>query len=246
MARIRLSASGHAVVQMASHEMGMGTATVQAQHAAARLGLPVEQVTFAYGDTDLPAGTLAGGSSQTVSIIATVAAAEALFTKLIALAGPDSPLAGLQADEVEAAEQGLRSRADPARRDRYAAILTRAGCEAVEEQGKSPMPTAPMKYAMHSFSAIFCEVRVHALTGETRVSRMLGAFDCGRILNPKTAASQLRGGMIMGLGLALTEEMLFDTRSGRVMNPSLAEYHVPVHLDVPAIEVMWTDIADPQ
>ena len=102
-----------------------------------------------------------------------------------------------------------------------------------------------MKYSMHSFSAIYCEVRVNAVTGETRVSRMLGSFDCGRILNAKTAASQFRGGMIMGLGLALTEEMLFDTRSGRVMNPSMAEYHVPVHLDVPAIDVIWTDIPDP-
>jgi xanthine dehydrogenase YagR molybdenum-binding subunit len=99
---------------------------------------------------------------------------------------------------------------------------------------------------MHSYSAIFCEVRVNAVTGETRVSRLLGSFDTGRIVNPKTAASQFRGGMIMGLGLALTEETLFDERCGRIMNPTLAEYHVPVHLDVPQIDVMWTDIPDPQ
>ncbi len=78
-----------------------------------------------------------------------------------------------------------------------------------------------------------------------RVSRFLGSFDCGRILNPKTAASQFRGGIIMGLGLALMEETQFDERKGRVMNPSLAEYHVPVHLDVPDIDVIWTDIPDP-
>ena len=84
------------------------------------------------------------------------------------------------------------------------------------------------------------------MTGEVRVRRFLGSFDCGRILNPKTAASQFRGGIIMGIGLALSEETLFDPRSGRVMNPSLAEYHVPVHLDVPEIDVMWTDIPDPQ
>jgi xanthine dehydrogenase YagR molybdenum-binding subunit len=98
---------------------------------------------------------------------------------------------------------------------------------------------------MHSHGAMFCEVRVSAITGEIQVSRFLGSFDCGRIMNSKTASSQLRGGIVMGLGLALMEETMFDERSGRVMNPSLAEYHVPVHMDVPEIDVMWTDIADP-
>jgi xanthine dehydrogenase YagR molybdenum-binding subunit len=84
------------------------------------------------------------------------------------------------------------------------------------------------------------------VTGEPRVSRLLGSFDCGRILNTKTAASQFRGGMIMGLGMALVEETEFDERTGRIMNPSLAEYHVPVHMDVPEIDVIWTDIPDPR
>jgi xanthine dehydrogenase YagR molybdenum-binding subunit len=98
---------------------------------------------------------------------------------------------------------------------------------------------------MHSHGAMFAEVRVNAVTGEPRVSRFLGSFDCGRIINPKTAASQFRGGIIMGLGLALMEETQLDPRSGRIMNPSLAEYYVPVHMDVPEIDVIWTDIADP-
>jgi xanthine dehydrogenase YagR molybdenum-binding subunit len=98
-ASIRLTADGHAIVRMASHEMGMGTATVQAQYAAERLGLPVECVAFEHGDSDYPAGTLAGGSSQTASIIAAVtAAADKLFKELLELAGKDSPLHGLQAD----------------------------------------------------------------------------------------------------------------------------------------------------
>jgi xanthine dehydrogenase YagR molybdenum-binding subunit len=92
---------------------------------------------------------------------------------------------------------------------------------------------------------MFCEVRVNAVTAETRVNRFLGSFDCGRVLNAKTGASQFRGGIVMGLGLALLEETQFDERNGRIMNPSLAEYHVPVHMDVPEIEVMWTDIPDP-
>jgi len=99
---------------------------------------------------------------------------------------------------------------------------------------------------MHSHGAHFCEVRVNAVTGEPRVTRFLGSFDCGRILNAKTAASQFRGGIVMGLGLALMEETQFDERNGRIMNPSLAEYHVPVHMDVPDIEILWTDIPDPR
>ena len=90
---------------------------------------------------------------------------------------------------------------------------------------------------MGSYGAQFCEVRVREDSGEVRVSRWLGSFDCGRIVNRKTAESQIRGGIIMGIGMALTEETLFDERTGRIMNPSLAEYHVPVNLDVPHIEM---------
>ncbi|HEY1876348.1 MAG TPA: molybdopterin cofactor-binding domain-containing protein, partial [Rhizomicrobium sp.] len=93
--------------------------------------------------------------------------------------------------------------------------------------------------------AMFCEVKVSAVTGEIRVSRILGAFDCGRILNARTAASQFRGAIIMGLGMALMEETQFDERTGRIMNANLSEYHVPVHMDVPEIEVLWTDTPDP-
>ena len=94
--------------------------------------------------------------------------------------------------------------------------------------------------------AMFCELRVNAVTGEVRVDRVLGSLDCGRILNARTASSQFRGGVIMGLGAALMEETQFDERNGRVLNVSLAEQHVPVHMDVPEIDVIWTDIPDPQ
>lgn len=247
VARITLTRDGHAVMEMASHEMGMGTATVQAQLLAEQLGLPVDRVRFAYGDSDLPHGTIAGGSSQTASIAATmIAARRALLGELIKLAGNDSPLAGLTVDELVARDGGLAHRDHADHFESYASILSRAGRDEVTAEAEGPPPAEVQQWSMHSTSAIFCEVRVSAVTGEARVSRLLGSFDCGRILNPRTAASQFRGGMIMGLGLALAEETLFDERSGRIMNPSLAEYHVPVHLDVPEIEVMWTDIPDPR
>jgi xanthine dehydrogenase YagR molybdenum-binding subunit len=246
-ARIRLTANGHVTVSTAAHEMGMGTATVQAQHIAERLSVPMEHVTFEYGDTALPAGTVAGGSSQTASIAAAmIAASEALVKELLKLAGNDSPLAGLEPLEIVPRDAGLSQRDDPTRAESYVSILARAGRDHVVCAAKAPMPLEILKYSMHSYCAQFCEVRVNTVTGETRVSRFVGAFDCGRILNSKTATSQLKGGIIMGLGLALTEETLFDERTGRIMNPSLAEYHVPVQMDVPEIDVIWTDIPDPR
>ncbi|TAJ83077.1 xanthine dehydrogenase family protein molybdopterin-binding subunit [Reyranella sp.] len=246
-ARLRLDAQGGLKVSTAGHEMGMGTATVQAQHAADRLGLPLEQVSFEYGDSLLPAGAMAGGSSQTAGTVAAVAAAaESLVRKVLKLAGNDSPLAGLKFADVVARDGGLGHARDPSRHESYTSILKRARRDVVGAEESGSLPLEQMKYSMHSTGAQFAEVGVNSVTGEVRVRRFLGSFDCGRILNPKTAASQFRGGIIMGIGLALTEETLFDPRSGRVMNPSLAEYHVPVHLDVPEIDVIWTDLPDPQ
>ena len=245
-ARITLTKDGHARIEVAAHEMGMGTATAQTQVAAERLGLTMEQVSFGYGDSIMPGLVLAGGSQQTASIGASVVAAHhALVAELLKLAGNDSPLAGLSADEVGGLDGGLAKLDEPGRHESYASILARAGRDEVAAQAAAPMPMEAQHWSMHSYGAMFCEARVNAVTGEARVSRFLGSFDCGRILNAKTAASQFRGGIIMGLGLALMEETQFDERKGRVMNPSLAEYHVPVHMDVPEIDVIWTDIPDP-
>ena len=142
-----------------------------------------------------------------------------LVKELLKLAGNESPLAGLGTDEVGGLDGGLCALED--RR------------EEVTTEAEAPMPLELGHWPMHSHSALFCEVRVNNVTGEIRISRFLGSFDCGRVLNAKTAASQFRGGIVMGLGLALMEEVIFDERSGRIVNPSLADYPVPVHLDVP-------------
>jgi xanthine dehydrogenase YagR molybdenum-binding subunit len=189
---------------------------------------------------------LAGGSQQTASIGASVIAAHRKLVKeLLKLAGNDSPLAGLKPDDVGGLDGGLCALEDKTRRESYTSILARAKRDEIVVEGEAPAPFETQHWSMHSHSALFCEVKVNAVTGETRVSRFLGSFDCGRIINAKTAASQFRGGIIMGLGLALMEETQFDERTGRVMNASLAGYHVPVHLDVPEIDVIWSDEADP-
>jgi xanthine dehydrogenase YagR molybdenum-binding subunit len=245
-ASISLSKNGHATVAFAAHELGMGTATVHTQVVADRLGLPLEQVTVVYGDSSLPGAFVAGGSSQTAAIgAAVIAAHRALVTELLNLVGNDSPLAGLTADEVGCRDGGLCELDKEDRFESYVSILSRAHRDEVTVEASAPMPPEMTQWSMHSFGAQFAEVGVNTVTGETRVRRFLGSFDCGRILNSKTAAGQLRGGIIMGLGLALMEETQFDERNGRIMNPSLAEYHVPVHMDVPKIDVIWTDIPDP-
>ena len=247
-ARVRLRADGTALVQTSCQEMGMGTETVQTQHAAERLALPMEKVKFEYGDSTLPAASVAGGSSQTVSVVLAVhEAAEILMKELLSLAQQDSesPLRGAKFDDIRTANEGLFLDEHPHVGQTYSSILKRAGKDYVEAEHKTGAPLETLKYSMHSYAAQFCEVRVHRLTGEVRVSRWVGAFDCGRILNPKTAASQFRGGIVMGIGMALMEETMFDDRTGRIMNPSLAEYHVPVQADVPHIEIVYTDVADP-
>lgn len=247
-ARVHINADGSAIVQCAAQEMGMGTATVQTQHAAERLGLTMAKVRFEYGDSTLPQAPVAGGSNQTISIaLAVKEACEKLHEEILKLVHGDarSPLNHSKLEDLEAHSGGLFRRDQPKTGETYAAILSRAGKASMDAEATSGQPLELMKYAMGSYGAQFCEVRVNEVTGEVRVSRWLGVFDTGRILNPKTAQSQFRGGIIMGIGMALTEETFFDERSGRIMNPSLAEYHVPVNLDVPHIEVEFLDIPDP-
>ena len=245
-ARLTMNTEDRVTVEIAAHDMGMGTATVQTQVTAERLGLPLDRVSVRLGDSSLPGLVLAGGSQQTVAIGAAVIAAQRqLVAQLLSLTRSDSPLAGLAPDEVGAVDRGLRAICDPSRYERYGAILRGAGRSEIAVIGEAPGREELAYASMHSFGAQFCEVRVSAVTGEIRVSRLVGAFDCGRILNAKTAASQLRGGIVMGLGLALMEETCIDERTGRIVNPSLSQYHVPVHLDVPEIDVLWTDRPDP-
>ncbi|VWX53974.1 xanthine dehydrogenase family protein molybdopterin-binding subunit [Novosphingobium sp. 9U] len=245
-AGIKLTADGRAHVSVAAHEMGMGTSTVHTQILADRLALPMDAIEFSYGDNSLPGVVLAGGSQQTASVgSAIIVATRELVEELLQLAGNDSPLAGLSADEVGTTHGGLASLSDPQRYESYASILSRAGRFEISVVGQAPMPGEGMHWSMHSHGAVFVEARVNAVTGEVRVPRITGAYDCGRILNPKTATSQLRGGIIMGLGAALMEETQVDPRNGRIMNASLSEYHLPVHLDVPEIEVIFSDIPDP-
>lgn len=246
-AKISLHADGTAVIKAAAHEMGMGTATVQLQHSADRLGLSIEKISFQYGDSDLPQAAFAGGSNQTVSVAAGIsAAANMLLEDLFKQASKEKsfPLRNEKFEDTEAKNGGLFSKKDASQGMKYEDIFKLIDKAYVEAEAGADMPAEIMKYSMGSQGAQFCEVRVNEVTGEVRVSRWVGSFDTGKILNPKTAISQFCGGIIMGIGMALTEETFFDERNGRIINATLAEYHVPVNADVPNIEIIFNDIPD--
>ncbi len=245
-ARVRVNADGTAVGQAAAHEMGMGTATAQAQNLADLLGLPVENVRFEYGDTRLPAAAVAGGSSQTISIgAALISAVAALKPKLLALAGKDSPLAGAKVDDVTFKDGGLALKTDPTKEVSFKALLADAKQKSLEADGAGKPGEEQEKFALGSYGAVFCEVAVDPDFGTVRVRRVVAAYDCGTILNPKMARSQFVGGIVMGLGMALMEQTHLDPRTGKLVNANLGEYYVPTQSDVPDIDVTWTHHPDP-
>lgn len=210
-ARVRLEHDGTVRVFTAATDLGTGTYTVLAQVAAQRLGVAVEQVTIELGDSSLPLAPPSGGS---------MAAASTATAVLLAC------------DELQG-----RLCERPAAESLEAFVRRTAPCGLEAEAGHDG-PPQPKRYSTQAYGAQFAEVTVDPDTGETHVRRMLGVFASGRILNAKTARSQLVGGMIMGIGAALTEESLLDTRYGVFVNHDLAEYHVPVNADVGEIDAV--------
>ncbi len=144
----------------------------------------------------------------------------------------------------------LFRRDDPSRSESYADILGRAGLLQIEGRGTGGNPNpmeahAQSDYAMHAHGAVFAEVKVDPDLGQMRVTRVVGAFAAGRIINPRLVKSQYYGGMIWGVSFALHEQAIMDPRSGRLMNANLAEYHVPVNADVPSLEAILVEEHDP-
>lgn len=229
-ARVRLTAEGRAVVETDMTDLGTGTYTICAQIAGEMLGLPLDRVTVALGDTDHPRGPGSGGSWGAASIGSAVyLACKALREDLARRANTDE--AGLVLKD--GAVEGGRSIAD---------LL---GGETLEELGHYEPGDNEDDFTASGFGAFFAEVRVNHWTGEARVDRMLGAFGFGRVLNEKTARSQCLGGITWSIGTALTEALHFDPRDGHLANPDLAEYHVPVHRDVREVEVLMLEERDP-
>jgi xanthine dehydrogenase YagR molybdenum-binding subunit len=238
---------GSVLVQAGSQDIGTGTYTVMTQIAATALNLPMNKVRFESGDTMLPPTPVSGGSTTVSSTGAAIKlACDDALSKLIALAIDDatSPLHGLPAEKVVSRDGSLVAVDDKTRAESFGAILRRNKVAQLEGQAKNDPNELASKFSMHSFGAQFAEVRVDPELGSIRVSRFVTVVGAGKIINMKTARSQLNGGVIGGIGMALLEETLMDTKYGRVINADLAEYHVPVHADIPVIETVFLDEDD--
>ena len=248
-ARAVIRADGSGVMETGAHDMGQGAWTAFAQIAADALGLDLERMEFKSGSSDLPDAGIAGGSAHTATAgMAIHNAGAAVIAALADLATGDdrSPLFGAGNAGVIARDGLLFRRDDETRSESYADILGRAGLAQIEARGKGAAdPAAQSAYAMHAHGAVFAEVKVDPDLGQVRVSRMVGAFAAGRIINPHLVRSQIYGGMIWGLSFALHERAVMDPRSGRTLNANLGEYHVPVNADVPPMEAIMIEENDP-
>jgi xanthine dehydrogenase YagR molybdenum-binding subunit len=225
-ANVRLHPDGIATVRMAMTDIGTGTYTILAQIAAEMLGLPIEHVRVELGDTDFPQAAGSGGSwGAGSSGSALFEACSALREKLARTAGMDPATARFADGRIASGEQSRK--------------LTDLIYTGMDADGEIQPGRNNKDFSQQSYGAHFVEVGVDADTGEVRVRRMLGAFTAGRVLNAKTARSQAIGGMVFGIGAALHEAMTLDPRFGYFVNHDLAEYHVPVHADIPAIEAIF-------
>jgi xanthine dehydrogenase YagR molybdenum-binding subunit len=245
-ARIMADGSGYALA--GSQDIGTGTYTVMTQVAADALGLPADRVRFELGDTKMPQTPVSGGSQTAASVgTAVMEAGQAARQQAIALAVADaaSPLSGLDPSAVTVQDGRLISTADPTHGETYAQLLARHNLPFLEATIQTKRDSAADAYATHSFGAVFAEVHVDPDFGTVRIARITGAYGVGRRLNEKTARSQLLGGVVFGVGMALLEQTMIDPRNGRVMNADLAEYHVPVNADVPEIDIVFVDETEP-
>ena len=226
-------------------DIGTGTYTVLTQIAAEMLGLPVDRVVVALGDTDFPAASGSGGSWGAGSAGSGVYDACMNLRKALADFAGKAGIGGFEGLR-DGAEIGCEDGVLIAGRRRIALaeVLETAGPEGISAHGELDPGDMRKKFSQYSFGAHFAEVAVDIDTGEIRLRRMLGVFTAGRILNRKTARSQAIGGMVFGVGAALMEEGVIDPACGFFVNHDMAEYHVPTHADIPAIDAIYLEEVD--
>jgi xanthine dehydrogenase YagR molybdenum-binding subunit len=247
-AKASLDADGRLTVSSGTNEIGTGTYTIMTQIAAQTLGLPLEAVTFVLGDTTLPVSPVQGGSWTAASVgTAVKATCEALGEKLLKLAQNmvDSPLKGLAFEDVQFVDGQIRCNDDITQSVVIRDVLQVSGEEKIEAES-SAMPNLlnRQQYSMHAHNAVFVEVRVDEDLGTVHVSRVVNAVAAGRILNPKTARSQVLGSVVWGISMALMEHSVMDHGFGRYMNHNLSEYHIPVSADIHDIDVIFVEEDD--
>ena len=246
-AKITFRADGTAHVTSATADIGPGTYTVMTMIAAEYLGIPPEKVQFELGDTRFPRAPSQGGSQTTSSVgSAVMGAALAVGAKLLSLARKDlnSPLSGAAGADVEMLDGRLQLKADRSRSVDIAELMRREGLTEVSETFQSRPSPERQNYALLAHGAQFIEVKVDPDLGQVRVARAIEVTACGKIINPKASHSQEIGGVVWGIGMALQEATEIDHRYGRIMNPNLQHYHVPVNADVHHVETLFVEEDD--
>ncbi|NYI77556.1 xanthine dehydrogenase family protein molybdopterin-binding subunit [Nocardioides panzhihuensis] len=239
-ASITIGLDGRATLRTASQDIGTGTYTVLTQVAADRLGLPLDHVTTLLGDTAFPRASISAGSSTMPSVVGPVdQAAMSARAELIRIAvgDPYSVLHGVPTGDVGLADGWLYALRDPRRRERVRRVMGRRGTNLVVHGERKNSPG-------HTYGAVFVEVRIRPQVGALRVSRVVAAYDLGKVLNRRTARGQVIGGVTWGLGFALMEHTMVDPNTARIVNPNLSAYLVPVCADVPSVEALFVDQVD--
>lgn len=230
--RVRMTPDGHVSIATEMTDIGTGTYTILAQIAVDLLGVSIGRIEVRLGDTDDPRSAGSGGSWGATTVGSALYAACSKLREMLAQA------AGVPAIEAVFADDALTARG------RQWTLASLAG-DGLTVDGTCAPGASNKRFSQSACGAHFCEVRVNVTTGETRLSRWNSVFAAGRILNMKTATSQAIGGVVFGIGGALTEELVHDPRTGKVVNRDLGEYHVPVHADIPDIDVLFLDERDP-
>ncbi|KQT20016.1 aldehyde oxidase [Methylobacterium sp. Leaf399] len=247
-AQATLTSDGKLVVGNSTGDIGTGTYTILTQIAAEVLGLPMEDVTTKLGDTDLAEAPVAGGSWTAASSgTAVMKACRKIAADVFAMARAmdDSPLANVDFDRVVFEGGRIAVAGDPSRSVSLVDAMTAGAVDKVEAtESAGPDSGHAKEFAAYTHSAIFVEVKVDEDLGQVRVTRVVSAIAAGKIINPKTARSQILGGVVMGIGSALEEESMLDHTIGRFMNHNLGEYHVPVNADIQNLDVIFVEEED--
>jgi xanthine dehydrogenase YagR molybdenum-binding subunit len=247
-AKAFLGLDGKLIVSSATADIGTGTYTAMTQIAADTLGLPLADVTFKLGDSSLPKAPVEGGSATVASVGTAVHnACQKVRARLFELAtkAPGSPIAHAKPAQVTFANGRISLTQDASRSLSIVEAMRAGPVTQIEEKAAAfPKTLLQSRYTRCVHSAVFAEVRVDEALGLVKVSRIVSAVAGGRVINPKTARSQILGAIVMGIGMAIEEETHIDQQYGRFINHDLAEYHVPVNADVPPIDVIFVEEKD--
>lgn len=241
-----MGADGTLLLQSATADIGPGTGTAMTNIAHEVLGIPANKIKFELGDSSFPTAGSQGGSTTTSTVGSAVHdACTAIKSSLVEMISKSSPFQNSKIEDLVFEGGFILKKSDRSVKILVSDVLKQNNIPSIDVTKESRSSAEAAKYSLYSWSIHFAEVKVHPKTGVVRVTRVVTIADSGKIVSPKTAASQMIGGVTGGIGMALTEEAIMDHRYGRFVNNNFADYHVPVHADVPHIETIFIDKPDP-